>query len=158
MTISTHTIDSPLGPITLTATPDCLVGLDIGGGQPDSTEPSHPILSQVARELGEYFEGSRTVFTTPVQLTGTPFQRSVWAALQKIPYGHTTSYAALGADAGYPGAARAVGGAVGKNPVPIIVPCHRVLGANGAVTGYSGGDGIPTKQLLLAQENIVATA
>jgi O-6-methylguanine DNA methyltransferase len=100
----------------------------------------------------EYFNGQRQDFDVPVTLEGTAFQQDIWQALLDIPYGHTLSYGELGAAAGHPGSARAVGGAVGANPIPIIVPCHRVMGANGAITGYSGGSGIATKQWLIEKE------
>lgn len=102
--------------------------------------PEHPVLQAAMRQLAEYFEGSRTQFDLPLDLRlGTPFQQSVWQALLAIPSGRTTSYAALGRQLGRPQAARAVGAAVGRNPVSIVVPCHRVVGTAGALTGYAGG-------------------
>ncbi len=102
-------------------------------------EADHPVLAQTARELGEYFEGARTAFDVPLDLQGTPFQRAVWALLREIPYGATTTYGALAEKLGGPTKTRAVGGANGRNPVGIIVPCHRVVGASGALTGFAGG-------------------
>lgn len=104
----------------------------------------------VAAQLVEYFAGKRTSFDVPVALRGTPFQLDVWNELRKIPYGHTISYAELAHRIGRPSAVRAVGAANGANPIPVIVPCHRVIGANGSLTGYGGG--IERKQWLLALE------
>ena len=151
-------MSSPIGPITLRADESHLIGLDIDSGVPDQSLPTHPILQQAAAELAEYFAGRRREFDTPVFLPGTPFQQAVWRILQTIPFGQLRSYGEVGAAAGYPHSARAVGGAVGKNPIPIIVPCHRVVGSGGAITGYSGGQGIPTKRLLLDHEGALAVA
>ena len=97
---------------------------------------------------------TRTDFDVPVRLSGTPFQQAVWAELERLGWGEATSYGALAAAVGKPGSARAIGGAVGANPIPIIVGCHRVLASDGRITGYSGGDGIPTKLWLLGHERI----
>jgi methylated-DNA-[protein]-cysteine S-methyltransferase len=107
-------------------------------------------FDDVRSQLGEYFAGTRTTFDLPLHLRGSAFQRRVWNALLEIPCGATTSYGAIAAAIGEPGAARAVGAANGQNPVAIIVPCHRVIGANGSLTGYGGG--LPTKRWLLAHE------
>jgi methylated-DNA-[protein]-cysteine S-methyltransferase len=138
--------DSPLGRIILAASDQRLVGLWFEGQrhQPDRSSwpanPEHPVLQQARGQLSEYFAGQRTSFELPLDLSaGTAFQQGVWRALLKIPGGATRSYAALSADIGKPAAARAVGGAVGRNPLSIIVPCHRVVGAGGALTGYAGG-------------------
>ena len=101
-------------------------------------------------QLREYFEGTRQVFDVPLALSGTPFQLKVWAALTDIPYGETITYGELAQRIGQPDAVRAVGAANGKNPVPIIVPCHRVIGSNGKLTGYGGG--LPIKAALLDLE------
>ncbi|MFG2616108.1 methylated-DNA--[protein]-cysteine S-methyltransferase [Streptomyces sp. NPDC048507] len=148
MNSKTHTVvDSPLGPLTLVATDGVLSALymsehrhkpgeeTFGERVPAGEEP----FAAVVRELTAYFGGELTRFTVPVRLEGTPFQRSVWAQLQRIPYGETWSYGRLAAELGNPNASRAVGLANGKNPVSIIVPCHRVIGASGAMTGYGGG-------------------
>lgn len=117
--------------------------------------PAHERLSAAQRELAEYFSGQRTRFDVPLQaLGGTPFQHSVWQALQTIPFGHTTTYGALAAQLGRPRAVRAVGGAVGRNPLGIVWPCHRVVGANGALTGYTGG--LDRKIALLRHEQSLA--
>ena len=114
----------------------------------------HPVLVRIARELAEYFDGARMHFDTPVVLTGSAFQVSVWRALQAIPAGTTNSYGELAAGIGKPAAVRAVGRANGDNRLSIIVPCHRVIGADGALTGYGGG--LWRKQKLLDHERSVA--
>jgi methylated-DNA-[protein]-cysteine S-methyltransferase len=108
------------------------------------------VLALARRELDRYFAGKLTAFTVPTAAQGTPFQRTVWAALSKIPYGATRSYAQQAAAIGRPKAVRAVGAANGKNPISIIVPCHRVIGADGSLTGFGGG--LPRKQALLDLE------
>lgn len=151
-----ETIPSPLGPLTITATTTALVSVDISTG-PKSTatasKHAHPVISLVANQLQEYFTGTRHHFDVPVDTPGTAFQQAVWATLIDIPYGQTLSYGEVAEAIGRPGSARAVGGAVGANPIPIIIPCHRVMGANGAMTGYSGGGGISTKRSLLDHES-----
>jgi methylated-DNA-[protein]-cysteine S-methyltransferase len=104
--------------------------------------------------MAEYLTGQRREFELPVSLSGTAFQEAIWSALQLIPFGVSVTYAELGEAAGVGKAPRAVGGAVGRNPIPIIVPCHRILGASGTVTGYSAGEGIVTKEKLLKLEGI----
>jgi methylated-DNA-[protein]-cysteine S-methyltransferase len=151
-----HTmVDSPVGPLTLAAVDGVLSGLYMNlqrhrpmeetFGAPDPT-PFHEVI----RQLAEYFGGQRTDFDVPMTLAGTPFQRTVWAALREIPYGQTRSYGELAEQIGRPGAARAVGLANGRNPIGIIVPCHRVVGATGSLTGYGGG--LERKQYLLEFE------
>jgi methylated-DNA-[protein]-cysteine S-methyltransferase len=143
---------SPLGPIALTSDGEYLTAVELG----KSVSPSipHPIIEAAISQLAQYFAGTRTTFDLPLKAEGTDFQKSIWAALQEIPYGQTISYGELGSAIGKPGSARAVGGAVGANPLPIIIPCHRVLASDRKITGYSGGEGIPTKEKLLARENI----
>ncbi len=138
--------DSPLGRIILAATDDRLVGVWFDGQrhQPDTSSwppvSDHGVLQQARTQLTDYFAGRRTSFELPLDLsTGTDFQQAVWRALLKIPAGATVTYGALSAMLGKPAAVRAVAGAVGRNPLSIILPCHRVLGANGALTGYAGG-------------------
>ena len=109
---------------------------------------------RAAAELNGYFQGITKSFSVETELIGTGFQKAVWAEIAKIDYGKTVSYSEIAAAIGKPGAARAVGGAVGANPIPIIVPCHRVMGSTGKITGYSGGAGIPTKEFLLKLEGI----
>lgn len=152
---SSITIDSPLGPIVLESDGSALTGLTISPTPlPVQNETSDPVLQAASQQLGEYFAGTRQEFSIPLSPRGTPFQEKVWAALQSIPFGTTTSYQKLGENAGVGTAPRAVGGAVGANPLPIVIPCHRVLSANSTLTGYSGGAGIPTKVLLLDLEGI----
>lgn len=138
--------DSPLGPMLLAASPRGLAGVWFEGQRhgPDASrwarQPEHPVLRLAIQQLAEYFGGHRQQFTLPLDLqAGTPFQQSVWQALLAIAPGSTTSYAELGRRIGRSAAGRAVGAAVGRNPLSIVVPCHRVLGAGGALTGYAGG-------------------
>ncbi len=107
-------------------------------------------LDTAVRQLSEYFAGTRRVFELPLEPRGSSFQRRVWAQLERIPYGETTSYGALAQQLGAPRALRAVGAAHGANPLPIVIPCHRVIGANGSLTGFGGG--LPIKRALLALE------
>ena len=144
--------------MTLVAHDEALVWVGFGGQKhaPDTSQwqhsTTHPVLRMGADELQQYFAGERSQFDVPVDLrSGTPFQQSVWSALQGIPVGATTSYGAIGLAIGKPAAVRAVGGAVGRNPISIIVPCHRVVGSNGAMTGYAGG--LPRKVALLQLES-----
>lgn len=149
--------ESPLGRITLAATNDALVGafFDQQAHMPEVHQwpvaDKHPVLQQAQAELTEYFAGQRRTFDVPLDLSsGTAFQQAVWQALLAIPCAATTSYGAISTQIGNPAAVRAVGGAVGRNPVSIIVPCHRVIGANGSLTGYAGG--LPRKTALLQLE------
>lgn len=113
-------------------------------------EGNAPVLEQAKKELTEYFAGTRKTFSVPLNPRGTDFQRAVWAALREIPYGETRSYGQIAAQVGNPKAGRAVGMANNRNPIAIIVPCHRVIGANGSLTGYAGG--LNVKEELLALE------
>lgn len=148
-----HTVvDSSLGTLTLVAANGTLAGLYLDRQRhrpPAETfgEPDPTPFTEVIRQLEEYFAGHRTEFNLPITLAGTPFQRTVWTALREIPYGETASYGQLAERIGRRGAARAVGLAVGRNPIGIIVPCHRVVGATGDLTGYAGG--LERKQHLL---------
>lgn len=149
--------DSPLGTVTLQANEQGLLGVwfethttkpeDLG-----TQEDSFPIFQSVKDQLDRYFAGEAVRFDVPIAAKGTPFQQSVWLALTTIPYGETWSYAQLADAIGNPKAVRAVGLANGKNPVSVIVPCHRVIGKNGKLTGYAGG--VERKQRLLAIEGI----
>ena len=154
------TWDSPLGPMQLAAASNQLVGVWFDGQAhlPDpsawTAAPQHPLLLQAAQQLAQYFAGQRQHFDLPLDLSsGTAFQQTVWQALHGITPGHTCSYQALAQRIGRPSAARAVGAAVGRNPLSIIVPCHRVVGANGALTGYAGG--LQRKTALLQLEGIL---
>ena len=155
---SALTVDPPLGLITLRAIDGVLTSLDIGVAKKEDSEGLQPVLTRAASQLAEYFQGVRTSFDLPLSAGGTDFQDDIWQTLLEIPYGVTMSYEQLGEAAGHPGKARAVGGAVGKNPIPIIIPCHRVVGSNGALTGYSGGSGVPTKIALLELEGVLPVA
>ena len=117
-----------------------------------------PVLADAERQLEEYFDGRRKIFDLPLRLVGTGFQQEIWTELESLAWGNVTTYGNLGRASGRVSAGRAVGGAVGANPIPIIVPCHRVLASNGKITGYSGGDGIPTKVWLLEHEQIAYRA
>lgn len=141
------TWDSPIGPLLLTATSDALCGVWFGDqlGIPAWAErcpvqPQQPWLAEAISQLQDYFGARRRCFNLPLDLSqGTAFQQDVWGALASIPYGQTVSYQDLAQAAGHPRAVRALGGAVGRNPLGIILPCHRVVGANGHLTGYTGG-------------------
>ena len=151
-------IDSPIGRIEITSDGDAITSLSIerAGSLPydDLPEVDSPLLELAARQLGEYFLGDRRTFELPLAARGTAFQEAVWSQLADIGWGDVMSYGELGIATGRATAGRAVGGAVGANPIPIIVPCHRVLASNRRITGYSGGNGIPTKVWLLDHEGI----
>ena len=153
------TIGSPLGPLMLVAGDGALAGLYMNGRAPAKVlattgacrDADEQVFAAAARQLGEYFDGHRKVFDLPLALDGTAFQRTVWAALLGIGYGQTVSYGQLADQIGRPTAARAVGLANGRNPVSIIVPCHRVVGSDGSLTGYGGGLGNKRRLLDLEQ-------
>ena len=151
-------VDSPIGRIELIGNGSAVVSLTIecDGSLPhdDDKERSDAVLDRAAAQLSEYFSGTRTTFDVPVTLRGTEFQQEVWGRLGELRFGEVTTYGELGLSTGRATAGRAVGGAVGANPVPILVPCHRVLASNNRITGYSGGNGIPTKVWLLNHEGI----
>lgn len=150
-------IATPLGAMTLAATPAGLAGAWFDGQAHHpgplaaAVDASHPWLQAAAAQLSAYFADGLRRFTLPLDAAGTPFQQAVWRALGAIPAGATTDYGAIAAALGRPQAARAVGAAVGRNPLSIVVPCHRVLGRDGALTGYAGG--LPRKRALLALES-----
>lgn len=145
------TVPSPLGPLTITSAGGALTTLD---WRPDPTdgpaEGDDPVLTEAARQLADYFAGRRTDFDLPLRPAGTAFQQRVWDLMCRIPYGATMTYGAMARD--LDSAARAVGGACGRNPLPIIIPCHRVVGGGGAPGGYSGFGGVETKGWLLGHE------
>ncbi len=149
-------IETPLGTVLLARTAKGLAGAWFVGQKdfpvtvaaPES--PQDPLLRKAASQLADYFAGKRRHFDVPLDLQGTPFQRSVWHALLAIDCGNTSSYGAVALAVGKPNAVRAVGGAVGRNPVAVIVPCHRVMGSDGSLTGYAGG--LPRKIALLEIE------
>ncbi len=139
---------TPVGCLTIFANQDGVTRIEFGKlGQETACSP---ILRQTCQELDEYFAGDRREFSVPLSITGTPFQKTVWSALMRIPYGAIPSYSDIADDIGNAGAVRAVGMANNKNPVPIIIPCHRVIGRDGSLTGYAGG--IEIKQWLLDLE------
>ena len=146
---------SPIGALTLVATDAALVGLfmEAHASEPliaEADDRRTPLLSTVSAQLDEYFAGRRERFDVPLAPRGTAFQTSVWAVLQRIPFGVTWSYAQVARALGTPKAVRAVGAANGRNPISVIIPCHRVIGADGSLTGYGGG--LPRKRWLLAHE------
>jgi methylated-DNA-[protein]-cysteine S-methyltransferase len=156
-------IDSPIGPLTLIAQDGRLVGIlmEVTRYEPDAETlgasvpvDSEPVLAAAAGQLDAYFRGELTRFDLPLAMDGTRFQRAVWAGLRDIPYGETISYGELARRIGQPSASRAVGLANGKNPVAIVVPCHRVIGADGSLTGYGGG--MSRKRFLLGLEQRVS--
>ncbi|TFC28853.1 methylated-DNA--[protein]-cysteine S-methyltransferase [Cryobacterium sp. TMT1-3] len=152
-------LPSPIGRLELTADDEGILSLSIetDGQLPldARAEIPSPMLRRAGDQLDEYFAGTRQSFDLPVHLIrGTEFQRSVWARLATLTFGDVISYGALGSAIGRVGSGRAIGGAVGANPVPIIIGCHRVLASSGQITGYSAGRGIPTKAWLLDHEGI----
>ncbi len=142
-------MESPVGPLTLRAEDGALTAI-LYGDHRTGRAGEDPVLDQAEAELREYFAGYRKVFAVPVHLSGTAFQRKVWAALREIPYGETATYGEIAARIGNPRACRAVGTANHNNPISIVVPCHRVIGADGGLTGYGGG--LAAKAYLLALE------
>jgi methylated-DNA-[protein]-cysteine S-methyltransferase len=149
-------VSSPIGRLRLIASGDELVGIwfehgrDAGKNNLDLVKGASPVLERAKLQLEEYFRGERREFDLPLAPRGTEFQRRVWRRLQEIDYGTTTTYGALAQELGNPSASRAVGLANGSNPIPIVIPCHRVIGANGALTGFGGG--LPIKSALLELE------
>ena len=156
MTSSSRLIDSPIGPLKLTVEHDALIGVDWAApSEPILNEhaPAAGALDRVESELSRYFSGKLERWSLELSLKGTEFQQSVWAALQNIPEGTTSTYQKIAAAIGKPSAVRAVGSAIGSNPIPVIVPCHRVIGSNGSLTGFSGG--LEKKTWLLRHEGIL---
>jgi len=150
--------DSPHGRMLLVAGDDGLAGVYFDGQKyhPElerewRRDARHAVLAQAKRELAEYFAGERKVFDTPLAPEGTAFQKSVWNAISTVAFGETITYDALARRAGFPGSARAAGAATGRNPLTILVPCHRIVGSNGSLTGYAGG--LARKRALLARES-----
>jgi methylated-DNA-[protein]-cysteine S-methyltransferase len=153
MTLRLQRVASPLGELTLVGGDAGLRAVLFAGetAPAEALEAPHPILDEAARQLREWFAGERTVFELPLDLgRATVFQRRAWLALAEIPYGATRSYGEQARALGIPRAARAVGAANGRNPLSIVLPCHRLIGANGALTGFSGG--LAVKQALLEHE------
>ena len=141
-------MQSPVGAVTVFSDGEAIVGIrfgNLGGDEPDA------VISEAIRQLGEYFDGKRKSFELPLKPCGTPFQESVWRALRDIPYGETRAYGDIAKSVGNEKACRAVGMANNKNPIAIVIPCHRVIGADGSLTGYAAGTDI--KKFLLELEN-----
>jgi methylated-DNA-[protein]-cysteine S-methyltransferase len=158
-TYSTH-FDSPVGTLLALAKNDAITVLHMIGGKHEPAlsdtwidSPKLSVFLQLRQELGEYFAGARHTFDVALAPEGTAFQKSVWNALIKVPYGQTRSYGEQAASIGNPKAVRAVGAANGRNPIGIVIPCHRVIGANGTLTGYAGG--LSKKEFLLKLEGIL---
>ena len=157
------TVDTPIGALVLVASDRGLRAVLWPADAPERvrlddarSDPDHPVLVAAAAQLGEYFAGTRTEFDLPLDPVGTDFQREAWAALCTIPFGETATYGEQAAAIGRPTAARAVGAANGRNPLSIVVPCHRVVGADGSLTGFAGG--LDVKARLLAHERTVRAA
>jgi len=135
-------IDTPIGRLRLVSDGVHLVEIEFADGAGDTPavrQSRDAVLDACARQLGEYFTGKRRTFDLPLAPRGTPFQQSVWRALEQIPFGETRSYRDIAVAVGRPAAVRAVGSANGRNPLPVVVPCHRVVGSDGSLTGYAGG-------------------
>jgi methylated-DNA-[protein]-cysteine S-methyltransferase len=141
-------VHSPLGPLTIVEDDDAIVALEWGWTR-DVSETG--LLGLAGDQLASYFDGVLTKFSLPLASSGTSFQRQVWASMTRIPYGETLSYGGVAEE--IDSSPRAVGTACGRNPIPIIIPCHRVVGNAGALVGYSGGEGVETKRYLLAHES-----
>lgn len=157
MTLSMIDLASPVGGLTLFADDAALVAIAFnaqlrGSGADAREDPTHKVLTQAREELLAYFAGARKTFSIPLRPKGTAFQQAVWDALAEIPWGETRSYGDIARRIGNPKGVRAVGLANGRNPLPIVVPCHRVIGSDGSLTGYGGG--LPIKVKLLALEGI----
>ena len=155
---STKQLDSPIGRLRLVATDQGLshllfdqqVGEDMDSDGDPAEADDHPVLAAATTQLAEYFAGRRQEFDIPLDLTGTEFQRAAWSALANVPFGETRSYRQQAEAIGRPKAVRAIGAANGQNPVPIVLPCHRIVGSDGSLTGYGGG--LPIKEYLLNHE------
>lgn len=148
-----YTYPTAIGPITIAASPTALTHLLFETDKPLSfAQQETPLTQEAFRQLTEYLQGQRQIFELPLAPKGTPFQQAVWQALQSIPYAETRSYKQIAAQIGNPNAMRAVGMANNRNPIAIIIPCHRVIGASGKLVGYAGGLGLKTSLLKLEQQ------
>jgi methylated-DNA-[protein]-cysteine S-methyltransferase len=152
MTLYQIDISTPVGFLRLSADDDALTGIERVTRASKTGTPPNDVLQRAAQELADYFSGKRNRFSVPVKFDGTDFQEHVWKALQRIPFGETRSYGQIAHSIGKPAAVRAIGGACHRNPLMIIVPCHRVVGANGSLTGFGGG--LPMKEWLLKHEGV----
>jgi methylated-DNA-[protein]-cysteine S-methyltransferase len=149
---SVITLPSPIGPITLIAQGEKLIRVELG--KKATPQGKAKIFGLAQKQLDQYFAGKLARFSLPLEVSGTKFQKAVWKEISKLPSGKTISYGEIAAKLGNPMASRAVGAAVGSNPTPLVVGCHRVLGSTGKITGFTGGDGIKTKAWLLRHEGI----
>ena len=162
MTATYHDLDSPIGTLRLVGGEESIARIELPNRAAESPNPAWApsngalpaALREAKRQLGEYFDGRRQEFDLPLGAGGTEFQQRVWTELRRIPFGETISYGELAARIGKPRASRAVGAANGRNPLPVVVPCHRVISHDGKLGGYGGG--LPTKQALLDLERRVA--
>ena len=150
MKIYTAHYQSPIGTVEIEATQEDILALNFVDHPPSADGELPEVLAECVQQISEYFNGQRKAFSLELSLRGTEFQNTVWRRLVKIPYGQTCSYGEFAAAIGKPAACRAVGNANGKNPISIIVPCHRLIGSNGSLTGYGGG--LWRKQWLLQHE------
>ena len=150
--ISRRSFPSPFGYITITAEAEKITAVELC--KKANSVGSSKVLTDAAKQIDLYLRGSLPKFSLPLKVSGTPFQLAVWKTIATVPFGKTISYGEIATALGKPKAARAVGAAVGANPTPLLVGCHRVLGSSGSITGYSGGQGIKTKKLLLDHESI----
>ena len=150
--ISRRSFPSPFGFITITAEAERITAVELC--KKVNSLGASKVQDEAGKQLALYLKGSLPKFSLPLKVSGTPFQVAVWKAIAKVPFGKTVSYGEIAAGIGKPLASRAVGAAVGANPTPLLVGCHRVLGSSGSITGYSGGHGIKTKKLLLDHEGI----
>jgi methylated-DNA-[protein]-cysteine S-methyltransferase len=145
-------VESPIGPITLIAQGEKIVRVELG--KRARAEGSPKVLTEAKKQLEAYFSGKLERFSVPIEAVGTEFQKSVWKEIAKIGFGRQLSYGEIAAKIGKPAASRAVGAAVGSNPTPLLVGCHRILGSTGKITGFTGAKGIKTKAWLLNHEQI----
>lgn len=162
MTFAFDICPSPVGDLTMIASDNGLAALLWENDDPrrvridrGEKKPGHPLLKEISRQLHAYFSARLTCFDLPLDFQGTDFQKQVWAALLRIPFGEVRSYGAIAADIGRPSAFRAVGAANGRNPISIITPCHRVIGSSGALTGFAGG--LEAKRYLLHHEQTIVS-
>ena len=156
MALTYRIVSTPLGDITAVADAHGLTQVILAGDDGSvlaEASEGGPIVDVAAQQLAEYFAGERMAFDVPLAPQGTEFQQTVWTALGDVPFGTTATYGEIARAIGQLTATRAVGAANGRNPIPIIIPCHRVIGASGELTGYSGGGGIETKRRLLDHES-----
>ena len=164
MTATYHDFKTPIGTMRLVGGEDSVARIDLPNRATEAPDPAWvasngalpTALADAKRQIAEYFAGGRREFDLPLTLEGTDFQRSVWDELRRIPFGETISYGELAVRIGKPTASRAVGAANGRNPLPVVVPCHRVIGSSGRLVGYGGG--LPTKQALLDLERRMVAA